>query len=412
MKIVHVSPTYAPVLGGAELHVRELSEGLVAHGHDVTVLTANVRNSWDLSHGVHGKLPETEYINGVRVVRLDPKGGTLGAWLQWCMQLPGGWRGLKIFFGQDGLEMLAAQPCMVQLIPYLVRSEPDIVMAMNWYWPPAYHTYLAGRLKRFVFVGIPLFHTVEPWCRRKVYERMLASCSGVIANTEHEAKFMLAHSARRTVVAGVGVHPEPFACRNGAATRARYSIGDRLVVGFVGRQQAEKGIIQLVEAMRIVWKWNPDVYLICAGHRSNEYQDIKVENAIQQLSCSERERFIRIEQFTDEEKASLYDAFDVFALPSTAESFGLAYLEAWLCKKPVIGARIGSTQCVIDENIDGLLVEPMDPKDLAGKIIELLSDRPKREMMGMKGYSKTLARYTWRNVIHRVEALYRDLCAA
>jgi glycosyltransferase involved in cell wall biosynthesis len=214
------------------------------------------------------------------------------------------------------------------------------------------------------------------------------------------------------VVAGVGVHPEPFACRNGAAMRARYSIGDRLVVGFVGRQQAEKGIIQLVEAMRIVWKWNHDVYLICAGHRSNEYQDIKVENAIQQLSCSERERFIRIEQFTDEEKASLYDAFDVFALPSTAESFGLAYLEAWLCKKPVIGARIGSTQCVIDENIDGLLVEPMDPQDLACKIIELLSDRPKREMMGMKGYSKTLARYAWRNVIDRVEALYRDLCAA
>jgi len=411
MKIIHVSPTYAPVLGGSELHAKELSEGLVARGHDVTVLTANVRNLWDLSHGVHGELPETEIINGVKVVRIDPKGNTPGSWLQRCMDFPGGWRGLKIAFGQDGLEMLAAQPLTVQLIPYLVRCQPDIVMAMNWYWSPAYHTYLARRLKRFVFVGIPLFHTFESWCQRKVYERMLASCSAVVANTEHEAKFMRAHGAGRVEVAGVGVHPGPFACRKGAEIRARYSIGDRPVVGFVGRQQAGKGIIQLIEAMKIVWQWNPEVRLICAGHRSNEYQDLEVENAFQQLSRSERERFIRIDQFPDEDKSSLYEAFDVFALPSTGESFGLAYLEAWLCQKPVIGARIGSTQCVIEDGVDGLLVDPMDPKDIASKIVELLSDRDKREKMGMAGYSKTLERYTWDKVVDRVETLYRDLHA-
>ena len=412
MKIVHVSPTYAPVLGGAELHMKELSEGLAARGHDVTVLTANVRNLWDMIYGVHGKLPETEIINGVRVIRFDPKGNTPGSWLQRFMQLPGGWRGLKIAFGQDGLEMLAAQPLTLQLIPYLVCCQPDIVMAMNWFWSPAYHTYLAKRLKRFVFVGIPLFHTVESWCQRKVYGRMLASCSAVVANTEHEAKFMWAHGARRVEVAGVGVHAAPFACRKGAEIRGRYSIGDRPVVGFVGRQQANKGVIQLVEAMRTVWEWNPDVRLVVAGHRSDEYQDMKVESAIERLSPSERQRFIRIDQFEDKDKASLYDAFDVFVLPSTGESFGLAYLEAWLCQKPVIGARIGSTQCVIEENVDGLLVDPMDPKDIASKIIELLSDSAKRESMGMKGYSKTLARYTWDKVVDRVETLYRDLHAA
>ncbi len=410
MRIVHISPTYAPVLGGGELHAKELSEGLAARGHDVTVLTGNVRNFWDLAHGVHGELPETEIVNGVRIVRLDPKGSTVGKWLQSLLDLPGGWRSFKMVFGQDGLEMLAAHPLTVQLIPYLLRSRADVIMAMSWYWPPAYHAYLARMLKRFVFVGIPLFHTVESWCQRSVYDRMLASCSAVIANTQHEAEFISARGARRVEVAGVGVHLSSFTSADGAEIRARYGIGDKPVVGFVGRPQASKGIVQLAEAMKIVWRWNPDVRFVCAGHRSAEYKDVQVETVLEDLTLIEPERFIRIGQFEDKEKASLYDAFDIFVLPSTEESFGLAYLEAWACRKPVIGASIGSTRCVIADNIDGLLVDPVDPKDIATKIIELLSDRAKRERMGSKGYAKALARYSWPKVVDRVETLYRELC--
>ncbi len=412
MKLVHISPTYAPVLGGAELHMKELSEGLAFRGHDVTVLAVNAGNTWDLYHGVHGGLVDAEVMNGVKVIRFDPNGKILGSWMKQWLQLTGGWRSLKIAFGEDGLEMLAAHPQSVQLIPYLVRSQADIVMAMNWFWSPAYHTYLARKLRDFVFVGAPLFHTSEAWCHRQIYRKMLASCSAVVANTAHEEKFMRAHGANRVEVAGVGVHPALFACRNGTEIRARYALGSAPVVGFVGRQGVNKGVVQLVEAMRTVWKWNPEVRLVLAGHRSDEHQDIEVGTAIDCLSPSERQRLIRISQFEDKEKASLYDAFDVFVLPSTGESFGLSYLEAWVCQKPVIGARIGSTQCVIEDGVDGLLVDPTDSQDIASKIVELLSDRDKRENMGMRGYSKTIAHYTWDKVVDRVEALYRDLRAA
>jgi glycosyltransferase involved in cell wall biosynthesis len=164
--------------------------------------------------------------------------------------------------------------------------------------------------------------------------------------------------------------------------------------------------------MKIVWQWNAEVRLIIAGHQSTEHQDLAVQSTIDQLTAAEKCRLVRISKFEEAEKPSLYDAFDVFALPSIGESFGLAYLEAWLCQKPVIGARIGSTQCVIDDGVDGLLVDPKSSDDLAEKIITLLSDRDKRETMGMRGYSKTLAHYTWDKVVDRVETLYRDLHAA
>lgn len=73
---------------------------------------------------------------------------------------------------------------------------------------------------------------------------------------------------------------------------------------------------------------------------------------------------------------------------------------------------MGSTQCVIEDGVGGLLVDPTDPQDIASKIVELLSDCDKRENMGMRGYSKTIAHYTWDKVVDRMEALYRDLHAA
>jgi len=201
---------------------------------------------------------------------------------------------------------------------------------------------------------------------------MLAQCDAVVVNTEHEAEFIRERAATRVEVAGVGIHPELFECRSGIDIRARYSLGDRPVVGFVGRQIPTKGVTKLVEAIRRVWKWNHDVHLVIAGDR--DYFPDRMENLINGLSERDRARIVRIDEFPESDKTSIYNAFDVFALPSKEESFGIAFLEAWMCEKPVIGGRIGSTQCVIDEGVDGLLADPEDAEDIAQRIIELLSD--------------------------------------
>ena len=363
MKIFHICPTYFPAVGGCELHLKELSEGLASRGHDVTVLTANICKSMDIWRTQSGELPEREYINGVEVVRFQPDGGLVGKAIDKWQECRGGYRSLRFMLGQDGLEKFFQNPRTFSIIPYLLRHHADIVVSMNWFWPPAYHTYLARKLKNFTLVGIPLFHTATTWPYREIYKRMLAQCDAVVANTEHEAEFIRARAATRVEVAGVGIHPELFECRSGIDIRARYSLGDRPVVGFVGNQIPTKGVTKLVEAMRRVWKWNHDVHLVIAGNR--DYFPNRMENLINGLSERERALIVRIDKFHERDKASIHDAFDVFALPSTEESFGIAYLEAWMCGKPVIGARIGSTQCVINDGVDGLLVDPHDAEDIA-----------------------------------------------
>lgn len=407
MKIVCISPMYAPVIGGAELHLKELSEGLVARGHEVTVITANIKYIFDVGVSKFGGLPETELINGVRVIRVHPETTLLGPALKKWVELKGGYRALSWLLTRDGCDMLLTASRMFSVIPQIISSKADIVVSINWYHPACYHTYLARLLKRFTLVGIPLFHTAAYWPHRPMFRKMIRQCDAVIVNTEHEADFVVQHGGKHVEVCGVGIHPEAFSSRDGQAMRRRYGLGDAPVVGFVGRQAPNKGADVLIKAMRVVWKWNPDTRLVLAGNCFPRPDCL--DELLESFSDSERSKIVRIQSFPEPEKASLYEAFDVLALPSTDESFGIAYLEAWMCKKPVIGSRIGSTQCVIQDGVDGLLAEHRNDIDLGNKLIDLLPHAERRYHMGEQGYNKTVDSFTWPKIVEKVERVFLEL---
>jgi glycosyltransferase involved in cell wall biosynthesis len=407
MKILHVNPGYHPVLGGAEFHMKEISETLVRRGHEVTVLTTNVRRVHDLCQGNYGQLPACEMINGVRVVRVHPDGGILGTGLNFVHHLRGGYRLLKMFCGEEHLDYLLRYPMTIQMIPYILRSNADIVAAMNWWFPQAYYVYLARRLRRFRLVGFPLFHLEQGWTDNHVLRKMIAACDVLIANTDYEAESLKHSGGKNISVGGVGIWPSLFKEADGNKIRAKYALKNLPVVGFVGRADIPKGAVMLLEAMKLVWKWNETVHLVLAGPHLDPHGP--VAQFINDMPMVERKRVIQINDFPESEKASIFDALDVFALPSVAESFGIAYLEAWMCRKPVIGARIGSSKCVIKEGEDGLLVPPGKPEELAEAIILLLKDRELRQRMGEAGRAKTLANFTWDRVTDRVENVYQGL---
>ena len=411
MKILHVTPAYFPTVGGCEVHVQRVSEGLASRGHEVTILTANVRNMRDQNTGTCAGLPETEVINGVKVVRFRPDGGVLGSMLRgWHDHVRGSYRSTSMILGKDGVELFLQVPRLIQLIPRLVSARTDVVASANWFWSPAYYAHLAKLMRPFPLVGIPLFHTAEPWCDRPIYKKMLAHCDAVVVNTAHEGDFAQTRGAARVEVVGVGIDPGDFERADGRAIRARHGLADHPVVGYVGRAALNKGTLLLLKAMKGVWQWNKEVRLALAGPRAN--REHPIDAFIASLTEFERKRIVLIDDFADQEKASIFDAFDIFVMPSTAESFGIAYLEAWMLRKAVIGARIGSTRCVIDEGSDGLLVDPYDPRETTCSIIELLSDRERREKMGRVGRAKVTARFTWDKVIDGMENLYHEVWAA
>ena len=410
MRILHVSPYYHPSVGGQQLHNKAISEHLAARGHDVTVFTSLVSGSASLR--VDNQLPPIERIGGVTVRRFRP----LPAIPTSLLNLPGGYRSMRAILGPDYFRMLRDGPWLPQAVGAALRLNPDVVLVASAEHEALFLQFSRLRsLTSIRLVALPLLHLEHEWSRSPLVARYLSRFHAVLANTEHEKAFIDATCMPRPVcrAVGVGVDPEPFEHRNGRAIREQYGLGDDTVVGYVARLQPEKGVIRLIQAMPLVWQKKPRTRLLLAGHRfkADSVSDQTLQATLDSLSPADRARVTIVDGFPEGDKASIFDACDVFAMPSIAESFGIVYLEAWLCEKPVIGARIGAVQCVIEDGQDGLLVDPPGSGELSEAILRLIGDPDLCRQFGRRGREKTLARFTWSKVTDAIEAIYAEVLA-
>ncbi len=102
---------------------------------------------------------------------------------------------------------------------------------------------------------------------------------------------------------------------------------------------------------------------------------------------------------------------DVFVLPSDAEPFGLAIVEAMALCKPVIAVDAGGPREIIVHGVTGLLVPPNDPPALADAIATLARDPEKRAAMGRAGRERFLTHFTAERMARETLAVYRAVLA-
>ena len=100
---------------------------------------------------------------------------------------------------------------------------------------------------------------------------------------------------------------------------------------------------------------------------------------------------------------------DMFVMPSRNDSFGMVFLESWLCKKPVIGAYTGGGAEVVSDREDGYLVTFGNIYMLNEYIWKLIRDKELRDAMGKSGYKKVCALHTWDKKDDILRKLYQDL---
>jgi phosphatidyl-myo-inositol dimannoside synthase len=105
---------------------------------------------------------------------------------------------------------------------------------------------------------------------------------------------------------------------------------------------------------------------------------------------------------SDNEVRQYYAACDVYVMPSRLEGFGIAFIEAMALGKPVIGGRHGGTPDLVEEGVNGFLVDHSDVKTLARRIIELLRDKTLRLRMGEAGRNCVGENYTFEHFRQRL----------
>lgn len=98
----------------------------------------------------------------------------------------------------------------------------------------------------------------------------------------------------------------------------------------------------------------------------------------------------------------------VFAMPTLAEPFGLAFLDAMACAVPCVGTEVDSVPDIVEHGRTGLLVPPGDAVALARALGELLADRGRARELGARGRERVLAQFTWGRVARRLTEVLRS----
>ncbi len=176
-------------------------------------------------------------------------------------------------------------------------------------------------------------------------------------------------------------------------------------LGTIGRLEEQKGHGYLLEAVPAMAAAIPDLQVLLVGDGRLRQA---LERRCRELAVEERVHFLG----TRRDLALLYRAMDVFVLPSLWEGLPLALLKAMAAGLPVVATRVSGVEEVIVEGVNGRLVPPGQPGELAQAIIELAARPDLWPRLGQAARETVAASYSLEAMVAQLQDLYLQLAAA
>ena len=255
------------------------------------------------------------------------------------------------------------------------------------------------------------FHEHMPWPKRALFiaiEWLAGRVTDLLLTQSAEdaatAKRLGLCASGRVAAIGNGVDPDLFQPADTAsavrASRQQLDLPaanpNQPVIAMIGRLVAEKGYLELIEAMRSV-----EATLWIIGERLDSDHAGDVGVALQACRddpvLANRIRSLGYRQ----DVPQVLQAADIFVLPSHREGMPRSIIEAMMTGLPVVATDIrGSRELVVDGET-GLLVPVRRPTALADALRRLVNDEALRRKMGVAGRSRALRLYDENKVIDR-----------
>ena len=163
---------------------------------------------------------------------------------------------------------------------------------------------------------------------------------------------------------------------------------------FVGRLAPGKGLEDLIQAFFIINRKGRRIKLVIAGKgflKKDLEQFVTHNNLDQSIT-------ILGHIFDRQQLIELYQNAAIFVLPSHHEGLPTVVLEAMACGCPVVATRVGGLSEVISDGINGKLVAPFNPEQLAQTICEALDDPAFLANMGSKARQTIEDRFSWETI--------------
>ncbi len=371
-KIGIVTEYFYPHLGGITEHVYFFSKELLKRGLEVVILT-----------GYEGEELRTELPPGLRIVNL---GKSVSIYSNHSFgKVTLGWNlGKKVreILKREQFDLIHIHSPTIPVLPYLFQRYAETVTVGT------IHTYLDGAESRLYY---HLFRWLE--------QRCLNGLNGVIAVSPSCVESMKNIVSTNCTIIPNGVDVQWF--RNSAKKIPAHSHGTSNIL-FLARLNPRNGLNILINAMPHVLKNIPKARLIIVG-------DGPMRSFYEKAAGSLLNRTVFFEGQVNDARPAYFATSDVFCYPATkASSFGITLLEAMSAGKPVVAADNPGFRTVIKQEVNGLLVPPSDPKELAQGLIRVLTDKALARKLVENGL-KTADEYSWSSVTDRVLRFYEDV---
>ena len=347
--------------GGVQTHVRELTEHLIAEGHQVSVFAPvsneeNIKDEWLVNAGKPISIP----VNG-SVARL--------------LFGPIASSRVKQWISQGDFDLLHLHEPAIPSLSLLACSAATGPMVGTFH--------VSSPKQKAIYAIGPI---LEP-----IVEKLTAR----IAVSESARQTLMDHFDTDAVVIPNGIEGAQYA-------NAKPTIHWRNAntIGFIGRfEEPRKGLQVLIDALPIIARFIPDVRVLIAGPGESD-------DFVKGLDIGLRNRLAFLGFLTDEEKASFLKSIDIYVAPNTGgESFGIILTEALSAGTPVVASDIPAFQAVLENGDAGLLFKNEDPADLAKVLIALLRDKDLQEKLSTNG-KLSAQKYDWQVVADQILSVY------
>lgn len=181
---------------------------------------------------------------------------------------------------------------------------------------------------------------------------------------------------------------------------------DENLILYTGRLAKVKGTIALLAAFRLAQQQNPKLKCVLAGawQLPGNPRDYGLEDA-----GVWHDGLCWAGYLPWDDLLTWYRKAAIFVMPSYFEAFGISVVEAMALGLPVVASRVGGLCEIIEDGVDGLLIQAGDVEALGKSLLMLAANPELRQKMGEHGSSKVIERYHPMKIAQQTQDLYQEM---
>ncbi|MBS5038733.1 MAG: glycosyltransferase [Fusobacterium sp.] len=289
---------------------------------------------------------------------------------------------------------------ILQIRKIIKKEKPDILFL---------HSSKAGALGRIARIGVKnlkVIYNPHGWAfnmncsekKKKIYafiEKSLSLLTNIIINISKN-EYLIAEKRKipkeKMLIIENGIDTEKY------KEDQKIKFLDKYIIGFVGRLSEAKNPLFLIEIAKELLKKEKNFLFYVVGDG-----ELK-EKFIKKIHENKLEDYFFLRGWSEKVEEDIRN-FDVALMISKWEGFGLVVCEYMASLKPVIAVNVGGVKNIIENNINGIMINEYSGEKFAEKILEIKNNNLLKEKLIKKAYEDVKEKYSIENEVRKIKGV-------